>query len=63
MLDKRNGSVLIMNLKFKNTISFFAIFVSIAVLSSCESNFKEVQKSNFSVLYSESSIDAKYNFP
>ncbi len=47
-MDKRNGSVLIMNLKFKNTISFFAIFVSIAVLLSCESNFKEVQKSNFS---------------
>lgn len=62
MLDKRNSTVLIMAAK---KIGLFAagILFALLLMSSCESNFREVQKSNFAEFTPSGeadSIDLKY---
>lgn len=62
MLDKRNSSVLIMVAK-KIVLFTIAILFTLVLMSSCESNFREVQKSNFAEFTPSGeadSIDLKY---
>lgn len=62
MLDKRNSSVLTMVAK-KIVLFTAGILFALVLMSSCESNFREVQKSNFAEFTPSGeadSIDLKY---